>query len=348
MDAPLPLVQAGTSTINALKIIDEGPYQIALVVDSTNKLLGTVTDGDIRRGLISGVSLQHPVGELMNTSFRYATTTDSASYIDALMCNNLLRQIPILDSGGRVERIVLLQDPTTVTKIETPVVIMAGGQGTRLRPKTLTCPKPMLRISGRPILELIIDNCKKVGLFQFYISVNYLKEHIIDYFGDGSGHGVEIKYLVESEPLGTAGSLSLLPSLDSQQIIIMNGDILTTVDYRNLLEYHRSQHCHATMCVRQHQSQLPFGVVNVKDGAVLSLIEKPTQDFLVNAGIYVLETSCLTSISRDQSVDMPSILCSLVAEQKRVSAFPIHEQWIDIGRPDSLDAANNTLHHFMK
>jgi NDP-sugar pyrophosphorylase family protein len=217
---------------------------------------------------------------------------------------------------------------------------MAGGLGTRLRPLTETLPKPMLRVGGRPMLEIILDNFVSQGFKNFFISINYLGHIIQEHFGDGSKFGVSITYLSESKRLGTAGALSLLPEGITENIVVTNGDVLTRLNLRALLDFHNALHSSATICVREFSTQVPYGVVEVADQVVQKIEEKPNVQRLVNAGIYVLNPKLLSQIPKDTYIDMPDLLNSMLKKDQVIGAFPIREYWADIGRVTDLDNAN--------
>ena len=310
-------------------------------MDEDNRLLGTVTDGDIRRALLRGETLDTPVGQIMCRDFRSLAASASEEEALALMRHETLHQIPALDAQGRVVRLFLLEELIKVASLSNPVVIMAGGEGKRLRPLTLDCPKPMLRISGKPLLEIILEHCIDAGFHNFYFAVNYLKEHIKDYFKDGLRWHVKIQYLEEEKPLGTAGALSLLPQKPSKPFLVLNGDVLTRVDYTRLLRYHTEHEAIATLCVREHTTQIPYGVVHTDDLRVLTLEEKPVLSHYVNAGIYLLDPRLLDLVPQNHFLDMPQLLEQAVQKQYSVSAFPIHEYWLDVGLPETLDRAHD-------
>jgi NDP-sugar pyrophosphorylase family protein len=219
-------------------------------------------------------------------------------------------------------------------------VIMAGGRGTRLGALTDECPKPMLRVGGRPILETIILNLREYDVGQVYVAVNYRAEMIEDYFGDGSKLGLSIDYLRERERLGTAGALGMLPARPKDSFVVMNGDVLTKVNVTQLLEFHRNSRAAATMCVRQHDFQVPFGVVAVDGNQVMGIDEKPVRRDFVNAGLYALEPSVLDSVGPGQYLDMTTLLNSLIAAGNRAVAFPVSEYWLDVGRHADFERAN--------
>ena len=250
-----------TQALEAMRIIDRGAAQIALVVDEQERLIGTLTDGDIRRGLLHGETLDAPVERLMNRNFRSVRSTEDQGLVYQMMRQEVLRQIPVLDTCGRVVKLLLLQELLNPHQLTNAVVIMAGGKGTRLRPHTENCPKPMLTVGDKPMLEILLEQCIASGFRDFYFSVNYLKEQIIDYFADGNRWGVSINYLIENEPLGTAGSLQLLPDFLKDPFLVLNGDVLTCLDISQILQFHIEHNAQATLCVRQHEFTLPFGVV---------------------------------------------------------------------------------------
>ncbi len=333
-----------TPMLEAMRIIDHGAAQIALVVDVHQRLLGTLTDGDIRRGLLHGASLETSVDQLMNRQFLSVRSGEDQAAVLEMMRREVLRQIPVLDDEGRVVELLLLQELLSPPQVSNAVVIMAGGKGTRLRPHTEHCPKPMLPVGDKPMLEILLEQCIASGFRRFYLSVNYLKEVIVDYFGDGSRWGVSIEYLVEKEPLGTAGSLQLLPDSLKEPFLVINGDVLTRFHPSQLLHYHREHHAQATLCVREHDLTVPFGVVQTNGVELACFDEKPTYRYLVNAGIYVIDPKLLALLPPNQPTEMPSLLQAAQQAGKRVAVCPIHEYWIDVGRPETLQQAHREWH----
>ena len=325
------LVAPDDAIFVAMSVINKGAGQIALVVDSSSRLLGTVTDGDIRRAILQNTSVESPVKSIMNTQFHSAMINyDRTDLLEEMQKDRIL-QIPILDQDRRLLDLLLLQDLVSPPRISNPVVIMAGGLGKRLKPYTDHCPKPMLHVGGKPILEILIEQLISQGFSDFYISVNYLKEQIMSHFGDGSRLSVSIQYLLEDHPLGTAGSLSLLPDLINEPVVVMNGDILTNLDLTKVLHYHSSHSCGATICVRPHETYIPFGVVTTSGSKLVSLEEKPVYKHLVNAGVYVINHKCLKYCQKTEYLDMPSLLDTIACHSQDVTVYPIHEYWIDIG-----------------
>lgn len=334
------LVKPDANLREVIEIIDRGAAQIALVVDAENKLLGVITDGDIRRAMLRNESLTSLAQAIMFPDFCVLPSTATEEEALALMRRETLHQIPALDEQGRVVRLFLLEELIKPKKRPNPVVIMAGGEGKRLRPLTQDCPKPMLRVGGKPLLEIILEQCIDAGFQHFYLSVNYLKNQIQDYFGDGARWHVRIDYLEETQPLGTGGALSLLPQKPTEPLLVLNGDVLTRVDYGRLLRFHDEHQAAATLCVREHTTQIPYGVVRMDDMHVLTLEEKPLLSHYVNAGIYLLDPALLDLVPQDRFFNMPTLLEKAMQHQHRVSAFPIHEYWLDVGHPDTFEKAH--------
>ena len=331
-----------TPVLEAMRIIDHGAAQIALVVDEQQRLLGTLTDGDIRRGLLHGETLEAPAERLMNRQFRFVRSGEDQTVVLEMMRRQVLRQIPVLDAEGRVVQLLLQQELLAPALLPNAVVIMAGGKGTRLRPHTEHCPKPMLPVDGKPMLEILLEQCIASGFRQFYLSVNYLKEQIIEHFGDGKGWGASINYLVEDEPLGTAGSLQLLPKSVRDPFLVMNGDVLTRLNPGQLLRFHLDHEAAGTLCVREHTTTVPFGVVQTKGIELATFNEKPSYTHLVNAGVYVIDPLLLSLLLPRQATDMPTLLERAQQAGHRVAVCPIHEYWIDVGRPETLQEAHAT------
>ena len=321
---------------DAIGVIDRGVAQIALVVDDDQRLLGTVTDGDIRRGLLKAMTLDTPVECVMRRSFRSIRESENASDALKIMRLHGVHQIPVLDTQGRVLSIHLLEDLLRRPGRPNAVVLMAGGRGERLRPLTRNCPKPMLPVRGKPMLEIILQQCVDSGFSHIYLSVNYLKQQIIDHFGDGGRWGVTIEYLEEETPLGTAGALSLLPPTLKDPVLVMNGDVLTRFDFNHLMHFHQEHGADATMCVREHVTQIPYGVVQLDGTTVRGFQEKPAITHFVNAGIYVVSPRSLTLLQPNTPCDMPQLLERVTLQAGQIRAFPIHEYWLDVGQHDML------------
>ena len=329
-----------TPVLDAWRVIDKGGAQIALVVDEHQRLVGTLTDGDIRRGLLYGETLESSTERLMNRNFRSVRCSVDQGLVLEMMRREVLRQIPVLDQDGRLVELLLLQELLNPQQLSNAVVIMAGGKGTRLRPHTEHCPKPMLPVGDKPMLEILLEQCIASGFRTFYFSVNYLKEQIIEYFSDGLRWGVSINYLVENEPLGTAGSLQLLPDSVNEPFLVLNGDVLTRLDPSQLLNFHIEHQAQATLCVRAHELTVPFGVVQTKGVELAGFEEKPTYRNQVNAGVYVIDPQLLPLLPPHQFTDMPSLLLDAQDAGHRVTVCPIHEYWLDVGRPEALKEAH--------
>lgn len=334
------IIKRDASVLDALKIINEGGAQIALVVDSQNHLEGIVTDGDIRRGLIEGKSLSHSVESIMNCNPLSVKEELSCQQAEEFMMDKGILQIPIVDEKGILQDIILLKHLLDTQKRENTVVLMAGGMGTRLGELTVNCPKPMLKVGSKPILHSVIDHLKSHGFYKFVISLNYKADVIEKYFGDGQEFDVHISYIREKQKMGTAGSLSLLDVSSDYPILVMNGDILTKTDFSYLLDHHKRTESLATMCVYKYSQQIPFGVIEAPDGIILNIEEKPAHEHLISAGIYVLDPKVLSLVPRDQAFDMPDLFRQVMKQfPKKAMVFPIYEYWIDVGQKKDLSRA---------
>ena len=332
------LLPAETPLLAAIERMDAVRQKLLLIVDDQSRLVGTVSDGDIRRGLMRRLSMDAPVSEVMNRD--PVALRAGASEAQALrrLSERGVTLAPVLDPQARV--IGLYPAGLGVqTARDNLVVIMAGGRGARLAPLTQHCPKPMLKVSGRPLLETIIERLKAQGFSRFRLAVNYLAEVIEDHFGDGSAMDVDIRYLRETEPRGTAGALSLLDEPAGAPLLVMNGDVMTRLNFSELLDFHAEHAALATLCVREQRFQAPHGVVEADGPRLISLREKPTFQWLANAGIYCLDPSVLGRIPTSGPYDMPELLAALAAEGRMVGAYPIHEYWLDIGRPPDFELA---------
>jgi dTDP-glucose pyrophosphorylase len=334
------LVTPSTSIIKTMKNIDQTAAQIALVVDDDLRLLGTVTDGDIRRGILRGISLDDQVSKVMNKNPITMRKGASKQEIRKMFQEKKLRQLPILNKNNQVVDVIFSDILFDSVSFDNWVVLMAGGLGTRLRPLTENIPKPMLTVGTKPILQTILESFIEHGFHQFYFSVNYKREIIKEYFGDGLKWGVSIQYLDEDQRLGTAGALSLFDEKPTKPIIVMNGDILTKINFQQLLQFHEESDSIATMCVREYQHQIPYGVVRTEGTRLCSIEEKPIERYFVNAGIYVLNPEVLELIPQNKYFDMPSLFELLIKLQKKISVFPIREYWLDIGRIPDFEKAN--------
>jgi dTDP-glucose pyrophosphorylase len=324
----------------AWEVLDRGAMQIALVVDGTDHLVGTVTDGDIRRAVLHGKGLEIAITDVMNANPSTGLVEESRDSWQRTMHRHSLRHLPILDTRGCIVDLVQYSMPLEPER-STPVVIMAGGLGTRLRPLTESTPKPMIPVGPKPVLETIIENFADQGFVNIYLCLNYKGEVIQEYFQDGSHLGVNITYLHEDRRLGTAGALSLLPERPREPVIVMNGDLLTKVDFVRLLNFHVQQGFMATMAMREHEQQVPYGVLKIGDGYVVDeLIEKPVERYYVNAGIYILEPRTLDLVPDQRCYDMPTLFNTLMDKGEKVGGFPLRDYWVDIGRMEDLERAS--------
>lgn len=340
------LIKKNVSLKAAIAQLDEGGRGVLFIVDENDLLVGILTDGDVRRAILNNADLNNSVTESMNRKF--TAWPDSRSREDAIIMMKKIkrRHMPIINSEGILVDIVLL-DEISFKNYDNTVIIMAGGLGSRLGELTKNCPKPLLAVGDRPILETILENFINQGFRKFYLAVNYKAEMIESYFGNGERWGIQIKYLREEIKLGTAGALGILPDRPDKPIIVMNGDLITKVDFQHLIEYHLEQQAKATVCVRQYETQVPFGVLNLdSDYNIKTIEEKPVQHFFVNAGIYILDPSVLELITYNQPYDMPIILQNLIKSNQKVCAFPIMEYWMDIGRVADFERANSEYKNY--
>lgn len=338
------LVNQDANLKQAVEALDKAALRIALVVDEDNKLLGTLTDGDVRRVMLKHLAFDIPVSQVMNRHPKIAKKTWEKSRILAVMKQYELLQLPLIDDAGCIVGLVNLHDILNKHCHNTPVFLMAGGFGTRLQPLTYNCPKPMLKVGDKPILEQILLSFVDAGFHRFYISTHYMPEVIHDYFGSGEKWGVSIQYVHEDEPLGTGGALGLLPHEEiDQPLFMMNGDLLTSLNLYSFLEFHKTHNGIATMCVREYEHQVPYGVITSEGTQIKSVIEKPVHRFFINAGIYLLEPALVKSVAPGTHIDMPTLLEQQIRSNNIVNMFPIHEYWLDIGRMDDFHKAQEEM-----
>ena len=323
----------------AIANLNESHIKIVLVKSDDQVLKGTISDGDIRRGFLKGLDINSSIKSIINCNPIVVPPGIDRKTALQLMAANKIQQIPILDEERHIVGIHLWDTITTIPERPNPMVIMAGGLGTRLRPHTENCPKPMLLISGKPILEHIIERAKLEGFIHFILAIHYLGHIIEDHFGNGDRMHVHIDYIREQSPLGTAGALSLLDSSPEAPFVVTNGDVLTDINYGELLDFHIRQNSAATMAVRVHEWQHPFGVVQTNGIDIIGFEEKPVHRTHINAGVYVLEPEALGYLERNVSCDMPTLFERLQAKEKRTAAYPIHEPWLDVGRQEDLTRA---------
>lgn len=346
-------VESTDSIREVMECIERGAKGISLLVDADRRCCATITDGDVRRSILSGLPLDAPVSQLLVNGKRSqhlqpvsAPAGISREEMIDVMRREKVRHLPLLDPQGRVVDLAVLGDLLPDGRLPVQAVIMAGGFGKRLKPLTDDTPKPMLPIDGRPLMERTIERLRDAGIQSINITTHFMREKITDHFGDGMDFGVKLRYVSEEQPLGTAGSLGLVDT-GEEPLLVVNGDILTHVDFRALVAFHRDQQAHLTLAVRQYDMEVPYGVVEAENGKVMGVREKPKLNFLVNAGIYLLEPSMRRFIPHDQRFDMTELIAKLIAEGIHVACFPVVEYWIDIGQPDDFQRAQEDMRKLM-
>jgi len=333
-------LKANDSVLNVINNINNSHYQICFIVDDQGSLIGSIADGDIRRGLIEGHSIDSLASQIMNPNPISILATQNERQAQTIMSANQIKQLPVVNEDHQLVGLHLMDQILNLALKENSILIMAGGFGKRMMPLTENLPKPMLKVAGKPILEHIILNAKAQGFRKFIISLHYLGNLIIDHFGDGSNLDISIQYIHESEPLGTAGAMALIDPLPNLPFIVTNGDIITDVNYANLLHFHESNKSQATMAIKKYELQNPYGVVNIKGLEITSFEEKPIQMSYVNAGIYALNPSSLKYLKVNEPCDMPDLFELLKKNNYFITAYPIHETWADVGRPIDLSEVN--------
>lgn len=328
----------------AINNLEIGMNRISIVVDDSGKIMGTITDGDIRRAILADLPMETKVTKFMNEKPTYIDSNFIKEEAIKLMTEKDIFQIPIVDKNKKIVGLETLHNLLDKKKLDNPVFLMAGGFGKRLNPLTHKVPKPLLKVGSKPILERIMLRFVEEGFHNFFISTHYMAEQIVDYFKDGSEWGISIKYVHEDEPLGTGGALGLLPKSDiNKPLIMMNGDLLSEVNFKELLRFHEETKAIATMGISQYKFQIPYGVVVREDEKFIRIDEKPSQKFFINAGIYVLDPSVIHNQKGDSFLDMPTLLNNLNKEKSKVNVFPIHEYWLDVGQPKDLNKAEEDL-----
>ena len=337
------VISQNATILDAMKAIDNGAVQLALVVDHDGRLIASITDGDVRRGLLRGVSLDASISEVMRIKPLTVRQQDGPGAARRLMREHRLHQIPIIDDAGRIVGLELIDQMIVQPANDTWVVLMAGGLGKRLRPLTESIPKPMIHVGGRPLLETIVCSMTEQGFRKFFISLNYQGQVIKDYFGDGAKFDAEIQYLTEDQQLGTAGALSLLPERPNNPFIVMNGDLVTSIQFNQLLSFHKETKADATLCVREHTTKIRYGVVKVEGTQLKGIEEKPNHTFLANAGIYVLNPQALAHVPEGMRFDMPRLFDAVAKSGGTASVFPIREYWLDIGQMEDLERATREI-----
>jgi dTDP-glucose pyrophosphorylase len=342
-DIKKAILTMDSSISDAILSLEKSGLQVVIITDNNSILLGLITDGDIRRGFINGHTLESSVTKIMENSPLTVDTSVQRNEANKIMIEHKIQHIPVVDKRNRIVDIYKLDDFDKGHQHENTIVIMAGGFGKRLMPHTKDCPKPMLLIKGKPMLEHIIVRAISQGFNNFIISLFYLPNVIKDYFKNGEAWGANISYIQEDSPLGTAGALSLISAKNNLPILVTNGDLLSNINYVDLLDHHSKLNSKATMVVKEYEIQNPFGVVNVNEHIINGFEEKPIYCSLINAGIYVLDPDMLNFLEEDVHCDMPSLFERVIANSHKASVFKMHESWMDIGRPDDLNLASKSI-----
>ena len=337
------ILPASATIQEVIRNMNMSSLRIVLVANVRGELEGTVSDGDIRRGLLRGLDLSSPVESVIHRGALVVPPVMGRDMVLQLMVANKIQQIPVVDEQQRIMGLHVWDEITTPPTRPNRMVIMAGGKGTRLRPLTENCPKPLVQVAGKPMLEHIIERGKLEGFSDFVLAVHYLGHMIEDYFGNGARLGVSIEYLREESPLGTAGALGLLSPRPDEPFLVTNGDVVTDIHYGDLLDFHNRLEAIATMAVRAHEWQHPYGVVQTRGVDIVGFEEKPISRSHINAGVYVLSPEALDELSDGTHCDMPTLFEQLQTKSKRTVAYPMHEPWLDVGRPDDLEKANRVI-----
>jgi dTDP-glucose pyrophosphorylase len=334
-------VEATTPLRKALEMLEASPSKIILVIDSDRTLVGTVTDGDFRRAILRGDDMDGYVLDIANRDPVSVHQDLNKGTLKSLIRERNVRYIPVIDDDNRLTGLYDGSSTPSTDELKVPIVLMAGGLGRRLMPHTADCPKPLLPLAGKPILEHIITKFRDQGYKRFYISINYLGHMIEDYFGTGENWGVEISYLRENMRLGTGGALDLLPNNMQFPFLVMNGDLITEMDFDDVVRNHIEEGAAATMCVREYMTSIPFGVVNFHGNTYLDVDEKPTYTHHINAGIYCLSRDALENIPSGEFYDMPTLFEDLTTKQHPCGVHVMRDSWIDIGNPREYESAQS-------
>ena len=336
-------VAPGTTIRATLEAMTKNCRQVALVTDADDRLLGIVTDGDVRKALLRGASLEAPIGEHMNAAPIRGRAGLGRTEAAELMRSRAIRHLPLVDRAGRLEDVVFLDDLLARAPLPVSAVIMAGGMGTRLRPLTEETPKPLLRVGGRPLVEILIERLERCGVGDVRLAVHHKSDMIRAQLGDGSRFGVRLTYVDEPERLGTIGALTLLRPRPVEALFVINGDILTKCDFRAMWEFHRAQRARMTVGVSLHQVDIPYGEFTLHGSQITRVDEKPRKEFPINAGIYLIEPSLIDLIPRGQYFDATDLIRACIERDQAVSAYLIREYWLDVGRHEDLRRADRDI-----
>ncbi len=337
-------IKSNATIEESLRVIEHGAVKIALIVDDQRRLLGTLSDGDIRRGLLTNKKLSNSILDIYFRNPITSNCNSSKQELFSLCHKHTIDQIPVVDEENRVVDLYVLNDLILPLNHKNKVVLMVGGLGKRLRPLTENTPKPMLHVGGRPILQTIVEGFVNSGFTNITMCLGYKSEKIQDFFKNGDKFGAEIDYIVEDKRMGTAGALTLLNQDLDKPFFVMNGDLLTNINYANMLDFHEAQNSKATMCIREYDFEVPFGVVNTDNEKIISIEEKPIHSFCVNAGIYLLEPECINLIPDNEFYDMTSLFEKIISTGRNTISFPLQEYWLDIGKASEYDQANADFH----
>lgn len=320
----------------AIKNLEKSALQIVLVINKKKNLVGTITDGDIRRGLLNGLNINSSIKKLINKNPLIGSSSMSANTMNQIMQTNKINQLPIVDQSKKILGLYFWDAIKYSITQKSQVIIMAGGKGKRMMPHTKTCPKPLLPVGGKPILEHILLKARSEGFNSFIISINYLGEMIEDYFGNGNKWGVKIKYLKENTPLGTIGALSLIKIRPKFPFIVCNGDIISDIKYTDLLDFHIKNKAFGTVAVKPYEIKNPYGVVKIDGNQIVDIEEKPVVKSHVNTGVYVFSPKIINEIKKNKYLDMNILIQKLLGKMKKIIAYPAYEPWLDIGKPKDL------------
>ncbi|MEC8996757.1 MAG: nucleotidyltransferase family protein [Pseudomonadota bacterium] len=332
------LLNIESTVSDAVKILQKSKYKTVIIISSKNKVIGTITDGDIRRGLLVGISLDAPCKDVMNKRPNIAFQDDNKRINEILKTQTI---VPIVNTNSEIIGMINSKVSPLKKNMKNLVVIMAGGEGKRLMPLTALTPKPMLPVKKKPLIHKIIEGIGEAGFKEIRISVHYKGEQLVNYFKNGKKFGVNIDYIHEEKPLGTAGCLSLIDikNLD-EPIIVLNGDVLTNIDYRRLINFHQKSKKSFTLCAAAYDISIPYGTIELKKDSIIDIEEKPIKKYLINAGIYVIEPSVIKEMKKNLKIDMTTLVKKYI-KQKEVAVFPLHEFWIDIGNHEDYEKAQD-------
>ena len=342
-------VLPGISVLEAVAKMDSYKCGLVLAVDDERRLLGIITDGDIRRAVLSGMDFRLPVQNLLDSKAKSGPAqpifalvdSDPQTYLNLIKQHNIFH-LPIVDKDGYVVGLIMANEFLPEGQMPMEAVIMAGGLGSRLRPLTIDVPKPMLPVGNRPLLELIVEQLQRAGIRKVNVTTHYKPELITNHFGDGKGFGVDIRYVKEDRPLGTAGALGLLGEFNSP-LLVINGDVVTRVDFRRMMEFHREHRADMTIAVRPYDFRIPYGIVEIDGVLIKRVVEKPVFRKFINAGIYLLNPDVCLMVDNGQPCEMPDLINLLVEKGSRIVGFPVHEYWIDIGEKDQYERVQKDL-----